>query len=262
MGKGTAKEGSPTKLLTKRKRQAGKISTVLLWVVQKSTHRAYPPQVRSKTGHAREARRELICTKVDNSHKYRQRFLPEPEIVSGAIAEDTTKDREIWQIFVRPFRGDSIVIQVGKTDKTARIKEQIRAKLGTPTEQQRLIHAGKFLREGRTAAESGLGNGAQINLTVRMRGGPAAEEVGPAAGEAGRPGAEEEVERQSLKIATLNVGKNLMGKVTTIIRELDEQGIQVALLQEVNKGARPHKMLKSKGWYYKQSEGKNTGVTI
>jgi hypothetical protein len=175
VGKAKANEGSPTK----RKRQAGKISTVLLWLVHKSTSSArvscfpwcrspagtttarkgwiglpppatlrtswlcrrflcfptaptffhvheiistYPLQVRSKTGDAREARRELICTKVDTSHKYRQRFLPEPEIVSGAIAEDATKAREIWQIFVRPFRGDSILIQVGKKDKTGENK--------------------------------------------------------------------------------------------------------------------------------------------
>jgi hypothetical protein len=319
VGKGTAKEGSPTKLLTKRKRQAGKISTGLLCLVQKSTSSArvpsfswcrspsgtdgattdrkgwivlpspamlraawrcrrilwfptaptsfhvhklistYPLQVRSKTGDAREARRDLRCTKVDTNHNNRQRFWTEPETALGGIAEEATKAREIWQIFVRPFRRDSIVIQVGKEDKTARIKEQIRAKLGTSTEQQRLIHAGNLRREGRTAAASGLGDGTQINLTVRMIGSPAADEVGPAAGEVGRP-VGDEVGYQSLKIATLDVGKGLMGKMTTIIRELDEQGIHVAVLQEVNQGARPHKMLKSKGWYYKQSDGKNTGV--
>jgi ubiquitin-like protein Nedd8 len=161
---------------------------------------------------------------------------PERNQVVGKTGKDPAKTssvKVIWQIFVRPLRGATIVIQVGPSERTDKIKEAIQAKVGTPTEFQRLIHAGRFLVEGRTAAEIGLGDGANINLTVRTIGGPAAVEVVPAAGEVERPGGDDGG-RQRLKIATLNVGKNLMGKMESIIRELDEQGIHVALLQEVN----------------------------
>ena len=67
---------------------------------------------------------------------------------------------------------------------------------------------------------------------------------------------------QKLKIATFNVGKNLMGKLKNIMREMKQLGVQVVMLQEIGIGAKPHQKLKDKGWYYKAADGEDTGVAI
>ena len=55
-----------------------------------------------------------------------------------------------FQIFVKTLTGKTICLSVAGTDTMEEVKEKIRAKEGTPLDQQHLIFAGKMLEDPRT----------------------------------------------------------------------------------------------------------------
>ncbi|OUC43206.1 ubiquitin family protein [Trichinella nativa] len=67
---------------------------------------------------------------------------------------------------VKTLTGKEVELDIDASDLVERIKEKIEEKEGIPPAQQRLIHAGKQMSEGKTAAEYKITGGARTNETA------------------------------------------------------------------------------------------------
>ena len=79
--------------------------------------------------------------------------------------------RRQFPVFVKTLTRETILIDVNTNDFVEDLKQSIEDKEGIPDTQQRLLHGGRQIEDGRTFSDYNIKNHDEIHLVLRLRGG-------------------------------------------------------------------------------------------
>jgi ubiquitin C len=85
------------------------------------------------------------------------------------LRDSSSIDLAPYQLFVKTLTGKYITIEVTGTDRISDVKATIWEKEGIPSDQQRLIFAGRQLEDGSTLHDCSIGPGSILQLILRLR---------------------------------------------------------------------------------------------
>ena len=75
-----------------------------------------------------------------------------------------------YQIFCKTLTGETIILAVRSTTTVTALKSLVEAREGVPPDEQRLIHAGRQLEDGKTLADYKVLRDSTVHLVKRLRG--------------------------------------------------------------------------------------------
>lgn len=98
-----------------------------------------------------------------------QRKRKQPHVMRGEEPKIAKKKRTEYQIFLKGLVGKTTALEVAYSDTVGSVREMIRDRQGIPVDEQRLIHAGKQLENGRTMEDYGINKDSTLHLMLRLR---------------------------------------------------------------------------------------------